>query len=125
MEEKNRIELQDQDKILRDILSATKIEAGDNLKFRIMQQIETEKALSRRKSRSSFSVIRSMLSVFGTMYAIIAIIAGGLYTIYGKESLESSYIYWMAILVTFVCIMFWLFSVFDEKRRSGKHNKSN
>lgn len=121
MEEKNKYDLEDRK--LRDILSGTKIEASNNLRFRVMQQIETEKILIGKKSQSSFSVLKNMLSIFGTMYAVIGVIAVGLYFNYGQESLETPYLYWVAILVTFICVMFWVLSVFDEKRRTEKRKK--
>ncbi|MDL2215415.1 hypothetical protein LJC00_04425 [Dysgonomonas sp. OttesenSCG-928-M03] len=116
---KNNIE----DKQLRKILSETRMTASDNLRFRIMQQIETEKALSRQKSKQSFSVLKNMLSVFGVMYAIIAIVGLGIYTMYGKDGIESTSTYLIVILIASVCSMFWMISVFDEKRRHDKHNK--
>ncbi len=111
------------DKQFRKILSETKLTANDNLKFRIMQQIETEKALSRQKSKQSFSVLKNMLSVFGVMYAIIAIVGLGIYMMYGKEGIESTSTYLIVILIASVCSMFWMISVLDEKRRHNKHNK--
>ena len=106
-----------EDKQIRKILSDTKIPAGDNLKFRIMQQIETEVSLSRKKSKNSFSILNNMFSVFGVMYAIIALIIGFIYFSAGKEALESTYMFLTIALVASVCSMFWLISMYDEKRR--------
>ncbi len=105
---------------LKKILPETKITAGNNLKFRIMQQIETEKAFSKKKANSSFSILSNMYSIFGIMYAIIAVIAGFVYFSAGKEAVESTYMYLTIILVTSVCSVFWMLSVYDEKRRKKK-----
>jgi len=122
MEEMNKNSIED--KQFRKLLSGTRMEASDNLKFRIMQQIETEKALSREKSKNSFSALKNMLSVFGVMYAIIAIVGLGIYLMYGKEGIESTSTYMIVILIASVCSMFWMVSVFDEKRRSQNRKKN-
>jgi len=106
-----------EDKQFKKILSETKLTAGDNLKFRIMQQIETEKALSKKESKNSFSILDNMFSIFGVMYAIIAIVAGTIYFSAGKEAVESTYTYLTIILIVSVCSMFWMISLYDEKRR--------
>jgi len=124
MEEKN-LHNNIEDKQLRKILSDTKLEASDSLRFRIMQQIQTEKLLVRKKEKTSFSAVKNMLSIFGVMYALIAAIIGAIYFTAGSEGLKTSYFYFVTVLVTFICSMFWLLSIFDEQRRSGKHNKSS
>lgn len=111
------------DNRFRKILSETKIPTSDNLKFRIMQQIETEKALSKQKNKSSFSILDNMFSIFGTMYTVIALIAAAVYIWAGKEALESTYTYLTIILIVSVCSMFWMLSLYDEKRR--KKNRKN
>lgn len=101
----------------RKILSETKTPAGESLKFRIMQQIETEKSLSRKEAKRSFSAVSSMFSIFGIMYVIIAIVAGGIYFSAGKDAVESTYTYLTVILIVSVCSMFWMISLYDERRR--------
>ena len=64
-----------QDDKIKDLLSGTKIKAGENLKFRIMQQIETENALSRKKVTNTRPILGNMLTIFGVMYLLIAIVA--------------------------------------------------
>lgn len=116
MKEVDRNEIED--KQFRKILTDTKQTAGENLKFRIMQQIETEKALSRKEAKSSFSALNNMFVVFGAMYAIIAIIVGSIYFSAGKEAVESTYTYLIVALVASVCSMFWMISLYDERRRN-------
>ncbi|HCO66141.1 MAG TPA: hypothetical protein DIT04_00020 [Dysgonomonas sp.] len=107
----------------RKILSDTKLSAGENLKFRIMQQIETENSLVRKKAKGSFSILDNMFSVFGVMYAVIAIAAGIVYFSAGKEAVESSYMYLIVILIVSVCSMFWMISLYDERRRKKNQKK--
>lgn len=109
-----------EDNQFRKILADTKQEAGENLKFRIMQQIETEKSLSGKRTNSSFSVLNSMLSVFGVMYAVIAVVLLTVYFLYGKDAVNSTHMYLFVILITSVCSAFWSILLFDEKRKNKK-----
>lgn len=114
--EKNDINMHD-DKF-SELLSGTKMKAGVNLKFRIMQQIETEKALSRKKKTDTSPLIGNMLSIFGIMYALIAIVGLGVYFSGGKNALESVTFFIPIILIASVCSMFWMISTYDDRRRS-------
>ena len=105
----------------RDIFAGTKIHAGENLKYRIMQQIETEKALSPQKVKSSIPLIGNMLTVFGVMYALIAVIGIGIYMSEGKNVLESISFLLPVFLVILICSIFWMISVYDDRRRSRQH----
>lgn len=102
----------------RELLANTKVEAGDNLKFRIMQQIETEKALSPHKVKSSVPLLKNMLSIFGVMYALIAIVLLAVYVMYGKAALESFSLSLIVIAIASVCSVFGMLTLFDEKRRN-------
>ncbi|MDR1715914.1 MAG: hypothetical protein LBS20_08710 [Prevotella sp.] len=109
-----------QDDRIKDLLSGTKMKAGENLKYRIMQQIETEKALVPKKSVSSRPVIKNMLTVFGVMYALIAIVGLAVYSTSGQSGLSSATFLVPVILISSVCSMFWMISIYDDRRRS-KH----
>lgn len=113
---KNNIE----DKQFRDLLSGTKLEASNNLKFRIMQQIETEKALSKQKATNTRSGFGNILSILGVMYSLIAILGLGVYFTYGSEALQSPSLYMPLILITSACSVFLLISTFDDKRHYNK-----
>lgn len=102
----------------RELLSDSRMKAGENLKFRIMQQIETEKVLSRKKKADTNPLIGNMLSIFGIMYALIAIVGISIYFSYGKGALESLTFFIPVILIASVCSMFWMISAYDDRRRS-------
>lgn len=106
-----------QDIQFRKILSETKQAASSNLKWRVLQQIETEKSLARKKTKNSSSVIVLTLSVFGAMYAILALIGISSYLLYGIKGIESTSTLILAGLVASVCSTFWLISIWDEKRK--------
>lgn len=111
-----------QDDKLKQLLSSTKMKADENLKFRIMQQIETEKSLSRNKMTESRSIIPNMLTIFGVMYLIIGLLAFGTYFAGGGKALNSATFYIPVILISVVCGMYWMITCFDE-RRHEKHHK--
>lgn len=106
------------DNQLKEILTETKIKAGENLKYRIMQQIETEKALAPQKTKNSIPLIGNMFSIFGIMYALIAVIGIGVYFTGGKNALESMTFALPVMLIASVCCIFWMISTFDDQRRS-------
>ncbi|MDR2919071.1 MAG: hypothetical protein LBV72_06875 [Tannerella sp.] len=106
------------DSLLKEILADTKIKAGKNLKYRIMQQIETEKVFSPQKVKNSTPLIGNMFSIFGIMYALIAMIGIGVYLTGGKNALESITFLLPVTLVASVCSIFWMISTYDDQRRS-------
>ncbi|MDR0574569.1 MAG: hypothetical protein LBG96_11170 [Tannerella sp.] len=119
-------EMKIQDDTIRKLFSGTKIKAGGNLKYRIMQQIETESALSIKKSKSKslFPLIGNMLSVFGVMYALIALAAMGIILMGGIETLQSLTFFVPVTMIASVCGLFLMISIYDDKRR-WKHFKEN
>lgn len=109
-----------EDSQFRDLLSGTKLEASNNLKFRIMQQIETEKALSKKNAINARSGFGNIFSILGVMYALIAILCVGVYLTYGSKALQSPSLYMPLILIASACSVFLLISTFDDKRRYNK-----
>ena len=108
-----------QDDKIRKLFAGTKITAGENLKYRIMQQIETESVFSAKKlkSRNIKPVINNMLSVVGVMYALIMLTAAGVYLTEGIEALKSLTFLIPIVMISLVCGMFLMISVFDDNRR--------
>lgn len=104
------------DEELKRLLSGTKMKASENLKYRIMQQIETENALSRKKAKSR-PVFGSMFSIFGIMYALIAVVGIAIYTSAGSDALFSSTFFFPAIFISSICGLYWLITVFDDRRK--------
>lgn len=107
---------------LKELFSDSKIKASENLKFRIMHQIKTEEALSKKRIPQTQPLFNNMFVIFGVMYAIIGIIGFGIYFNMGKSALESKIFYIPAILITFICALYWMITAFDEQRQS-KHKK--
>lgn len=114
-----------QDDKIRELLSGTKMKAGENLKYRIMHQIETEQALTRQKKKvaSSNPFIGNMIAIFGVMYALIVMVALGAYLIGGKDALESLQFIAPVVLIASACGIFWMISMYDDRRRSKEKAK--
>lgn len=112
-----------QDNKFKELLSGSKIKASDNLKYRIMHQIETEKALSPKKGMNPRSMISSMVTIFGIMYILIILIGIYAYSTSGKTAFESAAFFIPVILISSVCVIFWMISTYDDNRRS-KHKST-
>ena len=114
-----------QDDNIKEILSFSKIKASENLKYRIMQQIETESVFSAKKSESMSIVplIRNFLLKFGIMYVFVVLAAIGVYFMGGIEFLSSPVFFAPVIMISLVCSVFWMISFFDDKRHI-KHQAS-
>lgn len=122
MEQKVNKKNEDQ---LRSLFSETKDHASENLKYRIMQQIQTEAALSRKITENKGSVFSAILPVLGIMYLIVAVILLIVYLVYGSEALYSSTVYVPVLSVASVCSIYLLISAFDEKRRIELKSKKS
>lgn len=109
-----------QDDKIRDLLSGTKIKAGENLKFRIMHQIQAEQALSRKKVKNTRPAIHNTMTMFGIMYVLIAIVGLIVYFSGGTDAIESVKFFAPVILIASACGIFLGISTFDDRRRS-KH----
>ena len=118
-----KIETSKEEDKLRSMMQGAKETASENLKYRIMHQIEAEKALAPRKlqrSKESGNVIRELGSIFGTMYAVLAGMIAAAYFIFGQEFLLSSEFIGASVFVAFVFSMLWLISQLDRRLRSRK-----
>ncbi|MFV0535869.1 MAG: hypothetical protein ACK5M3_00690 [Dysgonomonas sp.] len=107
---------------LKDLLFGTNVKAGENLKYRIMQQIETEKALSHKKVNSSRPLVGNTITILGVIYILIAIVGVSTFFTGGKEALNSISFLAPIILIASAGSIFWMISVFDERRRSKHKN---
>jgi len=114
----NKKDINKEDAIFKELLSGTKMKAGENLKYRIMQQIQTEAAFARKKKAISNPMIGNMFAIFGVMYALIVVVGLGVYFIGGTGALESIMFFLPVIMIASVCGMFWMISAYDDRRRS-------
>ena len=112
-------EMSVQDEKFRKLFLDTKIKAGENLKYRIIQQIETERVLLKEKGKikNVIPLINHMKSVFGVMYALIAFISAG-FCFFGEGNAQTSSYFMLILLVVTISIFFLVISVLDESRRT-------
>lgn len=111
------------DQRLRNLFSGTKEQAGGNLKYRIMQQIETESALSRKNVKAKSSVFSTIFPILGIMYGVVAVVLLVVYILYGSQALYLSSVYIPVISIVSVFSVYLLISAFDEKRQSDLKSK--
>ncbi len=109
----------------RNLFSETKEQASENLKYRIMQQIETESALSRKNIKAKSSVFSTIFPILGIMYAVVCVLLVGMYLLYGVQALSSSSVYIPVISVVSIFSVYLLISAFDEKRRNDIKSKKD
>jgi hypothetical protein len=126
MNEKNNI-VHDDEEFIRGMMQEARMKAPENLKYRIVHQIETENALKPQQTPVRLSerkVLKDFVGIFGLMYAVLAALIGGAYLLKGKEFALSSGFLWTVILVAFVFSFFWLMTRVDERlndKRKGNH----
>src|SRR5690606_7674557 len=105
------------------LLSTSKINAPENLKYRIMRQIEAENALVPKEEKPikiSGNVLKEMGIHFGIMYAVLAVMIAGVYFFLGDEYLLSPQFIGSIILVASVFCLLWLISRLDSYLREKK-----
>lgn len=106
-----------EDEIMNRLMQSAQKKAPDNLKFRIMHQIETEAALSKKQKLVKTNQphpLKSFWSIFGAMYAIIALILGFTYFTKGSDHLLSKEIIGAVVFVSFLFALYWLMTKVEE-----------
>lgn len=126
----NKYKEQKEDEKIGKLISSAKMKAPENLKHRIMHQIEYESVLSgdkniKKKSanRENGSVIRDLGSIFGSMYAVFAVIAIVSYYILGAEFYQSAEFWGVIALVAVIFSFFWLFTRIDAHVKEKEHKR--
>ena len=116
-----------EEEMVRTLMQGAKETASENLKYRIMHQIEAENAVAPRKlkaTKESGNVIRELGSIFGTMYAVLAAMIAAAYFIFGQAFLLSSEFIGASIFVAFVFSMLWLISQLDRRIQARKFRRN-
>lgn len=123
MTEKNNI--QNPDDFIRQLMQSTKKQAPENLKYRVMQQIETEKALTPQKTapkKVRENTLKDFKTIFGVMYALL--FAFSLFTLIfeGKDAIASTQFILVATLIFVVSGAFWGITRLDAYVRGKRKN---
>jgi hypothetical protein len=118
MEKNNKI----MDDRFRELLAGTKIVADENLKYRIMRQIQTECLLVRshcKKERKINRRIFNLLSVAVISYILTGCTAVFFYFLYGAEMVLLPEFYMAVTFIVVVSTVFAAIGFYDEKLRAG------
>lgn len=115
----------DRDNKLKDLFSASKIKASDNLQFRVMQQIATEHSLVKikRKEQRIGAKIKSVTTLIGVMYGLIAVCAVFAFLYGGRTALLSQEFIMSVVSITAVSTAFGLINILEMNRLNKKHQK--
>lgn len=100
----------------RELLQDSKLTASDNLRYRIMHQIEAEKALAPKTIKSEKPIIKSLLSIACVMYAIIMAIGLATYLAGGASTLLSTEFILSIVGIASMAAVFALVTILDERR---------
>ena len=124
MTEKNNIHTDEE--IIRQLMQSAKIEASENLKHRIMHQIEAEKALTPQRvkpKRETANVLKDFKAIFGVMYLLLCGLSVFTVIFGGTKALSSSQFILTAALIFVVFASFWAITRLDVYLREKKKER--
>ena len=120
---KNNKQLDSDELWIKSMMEQTKKEPSENLSYRIMHQIETERVLAGNKkqlSKDKGDVLIDLRNIFGLMYLVL-LIAGLFYYLQGgKEALFTETFLWTCVTISSVFSIFFLISTADNLLRKRK-----
>ena len=120
---KNNTQLDSDELWIKSMMEQTKKEPSENLSYRIMHQIETERVLAGNKkqlSKDKGDVLIDLRNIFGLMYLVL-LIAGLFYYLQGgKEALFTETFLWTCVTISSVFSIFFLISTADNLLRKRK-----
>ena len=126
MKDNNSNEKMDDKLWMKSMMESARKKPSENLSYRIMQQIETEQALTRAKPKVSRQRTNSPLldlRIFGLMYLVLLIAGGYFYMQGGKEALFTDTFLWTCISISSVFSIFFLITTIDNSRHRKAKNK--
>ena len=120
---KNNKQLDSDELWIKSMMEQTKKEPSENLSYRIMHQIETERVLAGNKkqlSKDKGDVLIDLRNIFGLMYLVL-LFAGLFYYLQGgKEALFTETFLWTCVTISSVFSIFFLISTADNLLRKRK-----
>ena len=120
---KNNKQLDSDELWIKSMMEQTKKEPSENLSYRIMHQIETEKVLAGNKeqlSKDKGDVLIDLRNIFGLMYLVL-LFAGLFYYLQGgKEALLADTFLWTCVTISSAFSLFFLVSTADNLLRKRK-----
>lgn len=116
------------DATIRQLMKSSKITAHENLKYRIMNQVETENALARKKApvqKTEQNVLNDFLSIYGIMYAVLAVLAGVTLFNNGMEAVLAPQFLWLALSIALMFSIFNLIVSLDANVSTRKRKSTS
>ena len=120
---KNNKQLDSDELWIKSMMEQTKKEPSQNLSYRIMHQIETERVLAGNKkqlSKDKGDVLIDLRNIFGLMYLVLLITGISFYLQGGKEALFTETFLWTCVTISSVFSIFFLISTADNLLRKRK-----
>ena len=120
---KNNKQLDSDELWIKSMMEQTKKEPSENLSYRIMHQIETERVLAGNKkqlSKDKGNVLIDLRNIFGLMYLVLLITGISFYLQGGKEALFTETFLWTCVTISSVFSIFFLISTADNLLRKRK-----
>ena len=120
---KNNKQLDSDELWIKSMMEEAKKEPSENLSYRIMHQIETEKVLAGNKkqlSKDKGDVLIDLRNIFGLMYLVLLITGISFYLQGGKEALFTETFLWTCVTISSVFSIFFLISTADNLLRKRK-----
>ena len=120
---KNNKQLDSDELWIKSMMEQTKKEPSENLSYRIMHQIETEKVLAGKKkelSKDKGNLLIDLRNIFGLMYFVLLITGISFYLQGGKEALLADTFLWTCVTISSVFSLFFLVSTADNLLRKRK-----
>jgi hypothetical protein len=131
MNERNAMKNRDipsEEQTMRVLMQGARLKAPEQLKYRVMHQLEAEKAVAPRAKKvteESGNVLRDLGTIFGTMYALLAGMVVVAYILFGGQFLLSTEFIGTTLLVVFVFSMLWLIAQLDRRVQAKRFRKNS
>ena len=128
MKENNKRERMDDKLWMKSMIESARKKPSQNLSYRIMHQIETEKALSPTKPKMIKQRENSLIdfgNIFGLMYLILLLVGGYFFWQGGVEALLTESFLWTGVTISSVFSLYFLIITIDNSRQKTKREKSS
>lgn len=106
-----------EDKELKEMLASTKLKADDNLKNRIVHQINAEKELIPAKQKVSTTSFGNHFYILGIMYAMLLVLIGYFYFKTDGNPFQSLSFVIPALFIASTFSIYWLIIVYNESKK--------
>lgn len=118
------------EKIIKDLMKESVVTPSDNLKYRIMHQIQTEKILTTQTSKSKYinqpNVIKSFGIIFGITYGLLFLLFAIFKLTQGSQILSSNFFITIVLILSVTASSVWFFVQLDNwlRIKKGKEAKN-